>query len=117
MVDFIRTHIIYRYSISHRIVTDNGIQFSNSWMDRLCGKYKFKQYKSSIYNVAANGLAEAFNKTLCNLLKKIVSKSKKDWQKKIGEALWAYRTTHHTPIGVTPYSLVYGVEAFLPLER
>ncbi|XP_038885991.1 uncharacterized protein LOC120076296 [Benincasa hispida] len=74
-------------------------------------------YKSSIYNVAAKGLAEAFNKTLYNLLKKIVSKSKRDWQEKIGEALWAYRTTHRTPIGVTPYSLVYGAEAVLPLER
>ncbi|XP_070004935.1 uncharacterized protein LOC142163258 [Nicotiana tabacum] len=33
------------------------------------------------------------------------------------EAIWAYRTTNHTPTQVTPYSLVYGVEAVLPLER
>ncbi|XP_070030882.1 uncharacterized protein [Nicotiana tomentosiformis] len=33
------------------------------------------------------------------------------------EALWAYRTTHRTPTQATPYSLVYGVEAVLPLER
>ncbi|XP_038888096.1 uncharacterized protein LOC120078002 [Benincasa hispida] len=88
VVDFIRTHIIYRYDIPYQTVTDNGRQFSNSLMDRLCEKFKFKQYKSSI-----------------------------DWQEKIGEALWAYRTTHHTPIGVTSYSLVYGVEDVLSLER
>ncbi|TYK27554.1 uncharacterized protein E5676_scaffold22G00230 [Cucumis melo var. makuwa] len=117
VANFIRTHIIYRYGIPHRIMTDNGRQFSNSMIDKLCGKFKFKQYKSSMYNAAANGLAEAFNKTLCNLLKKIVSKSKRDWQERIGEALWAYRTTHRTPTGVTPYSLVYGVEVVLPLER
>ncbi|XP_050945118.1 uncharacterized protein LOC127150659 [Cucumis melo] len=70
-----------------------------------------------MYNTAANGLAEAFSKTLCNHLKKIVSKSKKDWQERISEALWAYRTTHCTPTGVTPYSLVYGVEVVLFLER
>ncbi|TYK15311.1 uncharacterized protein E5676_scaffold1706G00190 [Cucumis melo var. makuwa] len=70
-----------------------------------------------IYRYAVNDLAEAFNKTLCNLLKKIVSKSKRDWQERIGEALWAYRTTHRTPTGVTPYSLVYSVEVILPLER
>ncbi|TYK05704.1 uncharacterized protein E5676_scaffold98G001850 [Cucumis melo var. makuwa] len=74
-------------------------------------------YKSSMYNAVANGLVEAFNKTLCSLLKKVVSKAKKDWQEKIGEALWAYRTTHRTLIGVTPYSLVYGVEVVLSLER
>ncbi|XP_038904317.1 uncharacterized protein LOC120090671 [Benincasa hispida] len=70
-----------------------------------------------MYNAATNGLAEAFNKTLFNLLKKIVSNSKRDWQEKIGEALWAYRTTHCTPTGVTPYSLLYGVKFVIPLER
>ncbi|KAA0049833.1 uncharacterized protein E5676_scaffold118G00390 [Cucumis melo var. makuwa] len=70
-----------------------------------------------MYNTAVNGLTEAFNKTLCNLLKKIVSKSKRDWQERINGALWAYRTTHRTSIGVTPYSLGYGVEVVLPLER
>ncbi|XP_050941581.1 uncharacterized protein LOC103501632 [Cucumis melo] len=117
IVNFVQTHIIYRYGIPHRIVTDNGRQFANTLMDKLCEKFNFKQYKSSMYNATANGLAEAFNKTLCSLLKKAVSKTKRDWQEKIGEALWAYRTTHRTPTVVTPYSLVYGVEAVLPLER
>ncbi|KAL0288970.1 UNVERIFIED_CONTAM: hypothetical protein Sangu_2635000 [Sesamum angustifolium] len=66
--------------------------------------------------LAINGLAEAFNKTLCNLLKKVVSKSKRDWHEKIGKALWAYRTTHRTATQATPYSLVYGVEVVLSLE-
>ncbi|KAA0035687.1 protein NYNRIN-like [Cucumis melo var. makuwa] len=90
VVDFICTHIVYRYGIPHRIMTDNGRQFFNSMIDKLCEKFKFKQYKSSMYNAVVNGLAEAFNKTLCSLLKKIISKPKRDWQEKIGEALWAY---------------------------
>ncbi|KAL0437743.1 UNVERIFIED_CONTAM: hypothetical protein Sradi_0482200 [Sesamum radiatum] len=98
------------------IITDNGRPFYNKSMDKLCAQFGFKQHNSSMYNAAANGLAEAFNKTLCNLLKKVVSKSKKDWHEKIGEALWAYRTTHRTATQATPYSLVYGVEAVLPLE-
>ncbi|KAK4390343.1 hypothetical protein Sango_2097600 [Sesamum angolense] len=66
--------------------------------------------------LTVNGLAKAVDKTLCNLLKKIVSKSKRDWHRKIGEALWAYRTTHRSATQATPYSLVYGVEVVLPLE-
>jgi hypothetical protein len=31
-----------------------------------------------MYNAPANGLAEAFNKTLCNILKKMENHSKKD---------------------------------------
>ena len=47
----------------------------------------------------------------------MVTKSKKDWHEKIGEALWAYHTIYRTSTQATPYSLVYGVEAILPLEQ
>nr|XP_027086462.1 uncharacterized protein LOC113708191 [Coffea arabica] len=116
VVDFIRLHIIYRYGVPRYIITDNGKPFCNVAMNKLCEKFHFKQYNSSMYYAAANGLAEAFNKTLCNLLKKVVNKSRRDWHLRIGEALWAYRTTFRTPTQATPYALVYGVEAVLPLE-
>ncbi|KAM2618531.1 hypothetical protein TB1_034796 [Malus domestica] len=116
VVCFIKEHIIHRYGMPRYIVTDNGKQFSNRLVDKLCEKYKFKQHKSSMYHAPANGLAKAFNKTLCNLLKKVIGRTKKDWHERIGEALWAYRTTYRTPTQATPYSLVYGVEAVLPLE-
>ncbi|XP_057775222.1 uncharacterized protein LOC130994205 [Salvia miltiorrhiza] len=116
VADFIQTNIIYRYGVSRYVITDNGTPFSNTLISKLCEKFGFKQRKSSMYNALANGLAEAFNKTLCNLLKKIISKSKRDWHERIGEALWAYRTTYRTPTQATPYSLVYGVEAVIPLE-
>uniref|UniRef100_A0A2N9G4C6 Uncharacterized protein n=1 Tax=Fagus sylvatica TaxID=28930 RepID=A0A2N9G4C6_FAGSY len=117
VVNFIRTHLIYRYGVPRYIMTDNGKPFYNSLVDQLCEKFGFKQYKSSMYYEPANGLAEAFNKTLCNLLKKVVERSKRDWHERIREALWAYWTTYRTPTQATPYSLVYGVEVVLPLER
>uniref|UniRef100_A0A2N9IB92 Integrase catalytic domain-containing protein n=1 Tax=Fagus sylvatica TaxID=28930 RepID=A0A2N9IB92_FAGSY len=69
VVNFIRTHLIYRYGVPRYIMTDN------------------------------------------------VERSKRDWHERIGEALWAYQTTYRTPTQATPYSLVYGVKAVLPLER
>ena len=52
---------------------------------------------SMAYYPAANALTEAFNKTIGKLLKKFVSKSQHDWHDKLGECLWAYRTTVRTP--------------------
>ncbi|KAL0416098.1 UNVERIFIED_CONTAM: hypothetical protein Slati_3441700 [Sesamum latifolium] len=117
VADFILTNIIYRYGVPRYIITDNGKPFCNSLIDKLCQKFGFKQKNFSMYYAAANGLAEAFNKFLCSLLKKVVTKSKRDWHERIGEALWAYRTTVRTPTQSTPYALVYGVEAVLPLEQ
>ncbi|XP_019180259.1 PREDICTED: uncharacterized protein LOC109175453 [Ipomoea nil] len=117
VADFLRVHIVYRFGIPRYVLTDNGKPFDNKLMDKICKLFDFKQRNSSAYYAAANGLAEAFNKTLCNLLKKVVSKSKRDWHDRMEEALWAYRTTYRTPTQSTPYSLVYGVEAVLPLER
>lgn len=50
------------------------------------------------------------------ILKNIVSISHKDWHTQIPLALLAYRTSIHTPMGTTPFSLVYGAEAVMPLE-
>ena len=62
-----------------------------------------------------NGVVEATNKNV----KKIVAKmtdTYKDWHEKLHFALQAYRTWVRTSTGVTPFSLVYGMEAILPIE-
>ncbi|KAL0290938.1 UNVERIFIED_CONTAM: hypothetical protein Sangu_2552100 [Sesamum angustifolium] len=62
-------------------------------------------------------LLKHLTKLCANLLKKVVTKSKRDWDERIEEALWAYRTTVKTPTQATLYALVYRVEAVLPLEQ
>ncbi|XP_070029337.1 uncharacterized protein [Nicotiana sylvestris] len=69
-------------------VANNGKPFDNRLMNKICELFGFKQHNSSMYNADANGLAEAFNKTICNLLKKVVYKSKRDWNERMEEALW-----------------------------
>ena len=43
-------------------------------------------------------------------------KWKKDWHKFLPFALCTYRTSVRTSMGATPYSLVYGMEAVLPVK-
>ncbi|XP_039683860.1 uncharacterized protein [Medicago truncatula] len=43
-------------------------------------------------------------------------KTRKDWSSKLDDALWAYRTAYKTPIGMTPFKLVYGKSCHLPVE-
>ena len=55
------------------------------------------------------------NKNIKRILRKMIETSR-DWSEKLSFALWAYRTFFRTSIGATPYSLVYGMEAVLPVE-
>ena len=39
-----------------------------------------------------------------------------DWEQKLPSVLWAYRTAYKTTVGTTPFQLVYGLNAILPIE-
>lgn len=116
VVNFIRHVIIYLHGILKKIVTDNGTPFKNRGMEKLCQKFNIRHSFSTPYYPPSNGLAEASNKTIVKILKKMVTGNKRDWDEKLQEALWAYRTTHRTATGATPYSLIYGMEAVIPIE-
>ena len=50
------------------------------------------------------------------MLQRMVGKHKSNWHIQLFSTLWAYRTTAMTTIGFTPFQLVYGLEAVLPIE-
>ena len=64
VVNFIKHHVLYRFDVPQRIIHDNGPQFVSHFRDSIINS-DFK-VSSTTYYPAANGLAEAFNKTMTN---------------------------------------------------
>ncbi|KAK9034176.1 hypothetical protein V6N11_050351 [Hibiscus sabdariffa] len=84
-------------------------------MERICQQFKIKHHRSVTYRPKMNGAVEAANKNIKRIVAKMTT-TYRDWHEKLPFALLAYRTSVKTSTGVTPYSLVYGTEAVLPIE-
>ncbi|XP_026450748.1 uncharacterized protein LOC113350856 [Papaver somniferum] len=78
--------------------------------------YGIKHMFSIPYYPQGNGLAESTNKTLIRILSRTVHDNPRSWHEKLPVEIWAYWAFPRTSTGVSPYSLVYGADAILPVE-
>ena len=116
VAQFLRSHIFSRFGTPRALITDNGTHFCNKVIDKVLQKYGVHHRTSLAYHPQSNGQAEVLNREIKSILEKTVNSSRKDWSKKIEDALWAYRTTFKTPLGMSPFRIVYGKACHLPVE-
>ena len=70
----------------------------------------------SPYHPQCNGLVENTNGQIIKMLIKYVYDCPEAWESSLEKCLWAYRTSYKVATHFTPYDLVYGKEAILPLH-
>ena len=113
---FITRCIFARYGCPRAIISDGGSHFNNSHFRALLKKYRVHHRITTPYHPQANGQVEVSNREVKTILKKIIRPDGKDWAHKLPDALWAYRTPYKTPIGMSPFRLIYGKAYHLPVE-
>src|SRR6185312_12770389 len=114
LAQFIFEKIICRHRTPKIILSDQGRNFISETIRVLCEKFLIRHKFSSPYHPQTNGMVERLNRTLCEFLAKV--KGDDDWDLHIPAVLLAYRTKKHATTGYTPFQLVYGRQAILPIE-
>nr|GEW17174.1 reverse transcriptase domain-containing protein [Tanacetum cinerariifolium] len=79
-------------------------------------KYGVTHRLATAYHPQTSGQVEVSNLGLKCILERVVGENHYSWSEKLEDALWAFRTAYKTPIGCTPYKLVYGKSCHLPIE-
>ncbi|GJR04876.1 reverse transcriptase domain-containing protein [Tanacetum coccineum] len=105
-----------RFGAPRAIISDRGTHFCNDQFAKVMLKYGVTHRLSTAYHPQISGQVEVSNRGLKRILERTIGENRASWSDKLDDALWAFRTAYKTPIGCTPYKLVYGKACHLPIE-
>jgi len=113
---FIYEEIICRHGVPEEMLSDRGTSFLNQVIKELCERFQTKHRLTSSYRPQTNGMIERFNRTIGECIAKLLTDKEKEWDEYIDAVLLAYRTMKHEATGFTPFQLLYGRQAKLPVD-
>ena len=109
-------NVVCRYGCPRTILTDLGKNFMSSIFEELLRFTKTDRLRTTAYHPQTDGLVERQNQTLKQMIRTYVNKKQSDWDELLPYLSFAYNSSVHSTTGVTPYFLLYGREATLPVD-
>jgi transposase InsO family protein len=118
-INFIKS-IVFRFGVRHSIIIDNGTNFTSKEFKSYCESMGIKLKFASVAHPKTNGQVKKANGLICNGIKKRLlaplEKAKHAWVDELPSVLWSLKTTPNAATQETPFFLVHGTEAVLPVK-
>ncbi|GJW64431.1 reverse transcriptase domain-containing protein [Tanacetum coccineum] len=105
--NFIVKGMTSQFGAPRAIISDRETHFCNDQFTKVMLKYGVTHRLSTACHPQTSGQVEVSNRGLKRILERTVGENRASWSDKLDDALWAFRTAYKTPIGCTPYKLVY----------
>nr|GEU38593.1 reverse transcriptase domain-containing protein [Tanacetum cinerariifolium] len=109
-------NLFARFGTPRAIISDRGTHFCNDQFAKVMKKFSVTHRLATPYHPQTSGQVEVSNRGLKRTLERAVGENHVSWSDKLDDALWAFQTAYKTPIGCTPYKVVYGKACHLPIE-
>lgn len=116
VANFLIESILCRHGCVEQIITDRGKCFQSKLIRSLLEGIGSHPTFTTAYHPATNGLTEHYNGTLATMLSMYVSTDQKDWCSYVSLVTFAFNTSPQPSTKQTPFLLVYGREARLPID-
>ncbi|MCO5554435.1 hypothetical protein L7F22_007965 [Adiantum nelumboides] len=116
VANFIFNNICCKFGTPLEIISDRGPGSRGDLVGEIMTKLGIKRRHFTPYYPQCNGLVEKVNGMICKIITKHVEDKAQKWNQHLDATLWAYRTSFKASLGYTPFQLVYGQEALLPIE-
>ena len=114
--DLVWRNLVCQYGIPYALITDNGRQFDNHSFRDFYQNLEIELKYCLLAHLQSNGQVEVANKTIKRLLKTRLGAKNGARVDELSGVLWAYKTTHKTATGETPFALAFGHKAVVPAE-
>ncbi|GJX80585.1 putative nucleotidyltransferase, ribonuclease H [Tanacetum coccineum] len=115
VVKFLRK-LFSRFGVPKALISDRGIHFCNSLLERTLMKYGVTHRLATPYHPQTSGQTENTNRAIKHILERTINGNRKEWADKLDDELWAFRTANKSPIRSTPFKIVYGKACHLLIK-
>ncbi|KAL2093139.1 hypothetical protein ACEWY4_010451 [Coilia grayii] len=104
------------YGLPSRIHSDQGRDFESRLIKELLGMLGVRKSRTSPYHPQGDAQPERFNRTLLSMLGTLDPAKRSRWSQSISQLVHAYNCTKNESTGYSPYLLMFGREARLPID-
>ena len=98
------------------LVSDQGKAFTGHLITNLCELYGVQKLRTLPYHAQINGQVERMNQTIIRMIGKLEQDKKARWSEHLPEMLDAYNGTRSVVTGYSPYFLLFGRKARMPVD-